>query len=142
MKGWHEWLFDGRLAEAQGRIALLNGRPVEAVESAERALELATSKGRRKYVCRSLVTMGQGLLALDRVAEAQIAMRRAVHEAERLGHAPSLWTASRALAVALDRSGLDEDAEAARTVADGAIAAVASGLSEEHRATFLQAQSG
>ena len=142
LKGWHEWLFDGRLAEAQGRIALLNGRPVEAVESAERALELATSKGRRKYVCRSLVTMGQGLLALDRVAEAQIAMRRAVHEAERLGHAPSLWTASRALAVALDRSGLDEDAEAARTVADGAIAAVASGLSEEHRATFLQAQSG
>ncbi len=136
--GWHQWLFGGRLAEAQARIELASGRPADAAAAAARALALARSRRRRKYVCRSLVTLGEALLDLDRPDEAEAAMREALEEAEILGHAPTLWAASRGLAEALDRSDREEDAAAARAVAADALTAVATALSGDHRAAFLR----
>jgi class 3 adenylate cyclase/tetratricopeptide (TPR) repeat protein len=136
-KGWHQWLFGGRLAEAQARIELLSGHPKEAAVAAGQSLELARSRGRRKYVCRSLVTLGDALLALNRVAEAESAMREALGVAEVLGHAPSLWATAQGLADVLDRTERGEDASACRAVAEGAVTAVALSLSDDHRAMFL-----
>jgi hypothetical protein len=136
--GWHQWLFGGRLADAQARIELMSGRAADAATAAARALDLARSRGRRKYVCRSLVTLGEAMLGLDRPDEAEAAMREALGQAEILGHAPSVWSASRGLADALDRIDRQEDAAAARGVADDAVGAVAAALSADHRAMFLR----
>ena len=136
--GWHQWLFGGRLADAQARIELMSGRAADAATAAARALDLARSRGRRKYVCRSLVTLGEAMLGLDRPDEAEAAMREALGQAEILGHAPSVWSASRGLADALDRIDRQEDAAAARGVADDAVGAVAAALSADHRAVFLR----
>jgi len=141
-KGWHQWLFGGRLAEARARIELASGRPEEAAVAANQALELARSRGRRKYVCLSLVTLGEAMLAVGQRAAAEAAMREAVREAELLGHAPTLWAASSGLADALDRAGQDEVAAAARAAGEDALTSVASALSDEHRAMFLRRTSG
>jgi class 3 adenylate cyclase/tetratricopeptide (TPR) repeat protein len=141
-KGWHQWLFVGRLAEAEARLECLSGRPDEAIATADRALELAGGKGRRKYVSRCLATRGDAMLAMGRVEEASSNLREAAVEAERLGHLPLIWTASRGLADALERSGDDEGAAAARTAAADAVATVAGSLSEEHRSAFLRSTEG
>jgi len=141
-KGWHQWLFGGRLAEAEARVELVSGRPEAAAAAAERALVLARSKGRRKYVCRSLVTLGESLLAMDQVADAEVAFRDAARDAQQLGHPPMVWAASRGLAVALDQVGKEEEAAAARAAADDAVTAVASELSDEHRAMLLRSVAG
>ncbi len=141
-KGWHQWLFGGRLAEAQARVELALGRPEEAAAVADRALDLARSKGRRKYVCRSLVTRSEALVAMGQLAEAEAGFYEALHEAQEIHDAPTIWGASHGLAEALDRSGREEAAAAARSTGEDEVVAVASALSAEHRVMFLHSTTG
>jgi class 3 adenylate cyclase/tetratricopeptide (TPR) repeat protein len=137
-RGWHQWLFGGRLAEAQARLDLYAGRTEDAVAAADHALALARGKGRRKYECMSLVTLGEALLAVGKLSDAQDVLRRSVREAEELGHAPAISSSSAAYAALLERIGKDEEAASVRARAGVFVANVAASLADAHRAAFLE----
>jgi class 3 adenylate cyclase/tetratricopeptide (TPR) repeat protein len=142
IKGFHRWLFAGRLAEARSRIELLANRPQQAVAAANESLQEALAHGRLKYSSRSRATLGEALLALGKIEDAAAAFRQALADAERIGHAPSLWPVLFGLARALELLGRESEAEASRSRAQTTIEAFAGSLSEEHRPAFLASVSG
>jgi class 3 adenylate cyclase/tetratricopeptide (TPR) repeat protein len=136
-KGWHQWLWMGRLAELEARAALLAGRAEDAATAAEEALKQALGPGRRKYATRARIVLGRALLALGRPEKAEVTLEEAALEAKRLGHSPSLWQALAGRAEALTSLGRDDEAEevlgAARETVDG----FARTLSDERRKRLL-----
>jgi predicted Zn-dependent protease len=92
---------------------------------------------RVKYAVASRVTLGASLVELSKQEEAVQHLRRAVADAEQLGHPPSIWTASAALARALERAGDDDAAEEATAVARSRVEGFAAGLSPTRRERFL-----
>jgi class 3 adenylate cyclase/tetratricopeptide (TPR) repeat protein len=120
-KGWHQWLFSGRLAEARARMELLSNRPDNAMTFAHDSLERALARGRLKYACRSRMVLGDALLALGQNEKAASVFAKAVGEAERLGHALTLYPALVGLARALESLGRDMEADEARTRARTAV---------------------
>jgi class 3 adenylate cyclase/tetratricopeptide (TPR) repeat protein len=132
-KGWHQWLWTGRLADARAQIALLSGRLEEAVTRSEESLAHALRPYRRKYACRSRTLIGRALTSLGRPADAEPVLREAVSDAERLGHAPSLWPALASLADALEAGGAGAEVEQVRARARQSAVGFADSLSEEHR---------
>ena len=132
-KGWHQWLWGGRLAAARAEIALASGRLDEAVDLAMEALDKAGAQRRLKYLCRSRTLLGEALFGLGRFDDAAEVLRTAVFEAHQLGHAPSLWAASGGVSRTLDRLGRDDEAARALADAQGAVERFADGLSDEHK---------
>ena len=132
-KGWHQWLWMGRLEQARGELALAAGRWEEAAESADAAMRRSADSGRLKYICLARTTRGRAMLGLGRPKEAEEALREAVSEAERLRHAPSLWPALAGLAEALQKTGQDGDAEETRNRARAILNGFAANLSADHR---------
>jgi class 3 adenylate cyclase/tetratricopeptide (TPR) repeat protein len=120
-KGWHQWLFTGRLIEARARIELLSKRPDDAISFAHDSLDRALARGRVKYACRSRIVLGNALMALGRYPEAASVFSEAVQDAERLGHALSLHTALLGLAGALEGLGRDREADESRARARVAV---------------------
>ncbi|HXF98696.1 MAG TPA: adenylate/guanylate cyclase domain-containing protein [Gaiellaceae bacterium] len=135
-KGWHQWLWITRLRHAQAEISLAAGRAEEAAQLAAEALAEAERYRRRKYIAASRLVLGQALHAL-RHAQARDELRRALQDAQALGHPPSLWTAATALARALADAGDDEGAEGAAALARETVDAFAAGLSATRRERFL-----
>jgi tetratricopeptide (TPR) repeat protein len=136
-KGWHQWLWMGRLAELEARAALLAGRADDAAMAAEEALKQALGPGRRKYATRARVVLGRALLALGRRAEAEAALEQAAQDARRLGHAPSLWQALAGRAEALISLGRDDEAQQTLAAARETVDGFARTLSDEHRERLL-----
>ena len=142
IKGFHRWLFAGRLAEARSRVELLANRPEQAVVAANESLREALAQGRLKYSSRSRAALGDALLGIGRVEDAARAFSEAVVDAEQLGHAPSLWPALFGLARAHELLGREAQAFESRTRARETIETFARSLSEQRRATFLASVAG
>jgi class 3 adenylate cyclase/tetratricopeptide (TPR) repeat protein len=136
-KGWHQWLWMGRLAELKARAALLAGRADEAAAAADEAMKLALGPGRTKYACRSRTVLGRALLALGRSADADRSLAEAQKDAERLRHAPSIWQALAARAQALRGLGREQAADDALASARRTALDFAEKLSEERRERLL-----
>jgi tetratricopeptide (TPR) repeat protein len=140
-KGWHQWLWGGRLAAAQAEIALASGHAEEAVALAAEAIDKAGRQGRLKYQCRSRTLMGEALFRMGRFEEAAQAFSAATVQADRLGHAPSQWSALGGLSRALDHLGRDEEAAQALSDARATVERFAAGLQDERRTAFLASPS-
>ena len=136
-KGWHQWLWTMRLGELQARLALAAGRPEDAASMAEQAIALALRPGRVKYACWSRLVLGRALVVLSRASDAERVFREARGEAERLGHAPSLWSAMAGLADSLQASGREDEAQGVMASARSTIQGFAATLSDERRPHLL-----
>jgi class 3 adenylate cyclase/tetratricopeptide (TPR) repeat protein len=135
--GWHQWLYTGRLADLQALIALGSGSSQEAASKADEALRYLRRYPRPKYEARALTTRGEAMLALGNTEEALGSFRRSVELADGLRQAVLQWPALHGLATALERSGRQEEAEAASERAREVIEAVAPELAPERRSLFL-----
>ncbi len=136
-KGFHQFLWSIRLLVARAESARLAGRHDDAISFARTALIEAERFGRRKYDCIVRVPLARALIATGRPEEAVDVVTHAVVEAERLGHLPSRWSALSALAEARIALGDDQGADDARGAAVRSIEEFADGLTDAHRATFL-----
>ena len=132
-KGWHQWLWMGRLEHARGELAVAAGLWEEAAEAAEAALRRAGDAGRLKYQCLAQTTRGRAMLGLRRPWDAEQDFRAAAGAAEKLRHAPSLWLALAGVADALTAAGREVEAEEPRKRARAVLTAFAANLSEQHR---------
>ena len=137
-KGWHQWLMAGRLAEAEAEIALARGDAEAAARAAEEAIKQATDVTRLKYQTIGRTVLGLALLGLKEPERAVSELRTAAEQAGRLGHPPTMWRASWALAQGL-AAGDEEGAANARSNAAQTIRAFAATLSPERAARFLAA---
>jgi tetratricopeptide (TPR) repeat protein len=135
--GWHQWLWTGRLVDMEAMIALGSGRFEEAASKADEALRYLRRYPRPKYEARAHTTHGEAMLALGDTEEALVSFRRAVELADGLRQAVLQWPALHGLATALERSGREEEADAARGRAREVIEGVGPGLAPERRSLFL-----
>ncbi|HZD72721.1 MAG TPA: hypothetical protein VE776_02315, partial [Actinomycetota bacterium] len=140
MKGWHNWLMIGRLAEARAEIALGLGRPEAAADAARAAIAHAQRVSRLKYEVASRTVLGAALLQLRRAAEAIVELRRALAGAERLEHPPSIWRAAAELGAALYAAGDDGHAAVALETAQATVHSFAAALAPERQRRLLTAQ--
>ena len=140
MKGWHQWLMIGRLAQARAEIALGLGRPEAAAEAAVVSIAHARRVGRLKYEVASRTVLGPALLAMGKPGEAVAELRRALAGAERLRHPPSLWRAAAELGAASYSLGDDHGAAAAYRSAQAAIGSFAEALAPERQQRLLAAE--
>ena len=139
--GWHQWLWTGRLADMQAMIGLGSCRFEEAASKADEALSYLRRYPRPKYEARAYTTHGEAMLALGLPEEALVSFRRAVELADGLRQAVLQWPALHGLAIALERSGREEEGEAARRRAREVIEGVAAGLAPARRSVFLNSRS-
>jgi tetratricopeptide (TPR) repeat protein len=138
-KAWERWLLTGKMIAARAEIELRSHRLDEAVEWANRAVDLAKRVGRRKYESAARVTLGEALLAQGKAAEAVGELRAAVALADELGSPSGTWRARAALGKSLDATGDDDAAEAVYREAAQIINAMAATLSPVHQRSFLDA---
>jgi tetratricopeptide (TPR) repeat protein len=136
-KGWHQWLWTGRLLDAAARLDLAAARPEAAIDRALESLEHAQRYHRLKYTASARVVMGEGFLALGRRQEALESFRAAVADAEQVRHEPSLWPALRGLARALAATGDEEAADEALKRARKSVHDFAGTISEAHRQSLM-----
>jgi predicted Zn-dependent protease len=140
MRGWHQWLMIGRLAEARAEIALGLGRPEAAAEAAAASIDHASWVGRLKYEVASRTVLGSALLAMGKPGEAVAELRRALAGAERLEHPPTLWRAAAELGAASYAAGDDHGAAAAYRKAQATIRSFAEALAPQRRRLLLAAE--
>jgi class 3 adenylate cyclase/tetratricopeptide (TPR) repeat protein len=141
LKGFHQWLTAGRLAQARAEIALQTSPPEAAVEAAQEALLEAQVRRRLKYEVAARSVLGLAHLRARQSSQGIVELERAVQGAERLGSPIVTWRASGALAEGLDAVGDDDRTEAAFRAATAAIDDCAAALPENHRPAFLNAPS-
>jgi class 3 adenylate cyclase/tetratricopeptide (TPR) repeat protein len=140
-RGWHQWLWTGRLAALKAETALAAGRHEDSAAAAEEAIAQALGPGRVKYACRARTALGSALSALGHLDQAREVLEQSVADARRLGHAPSLWPALWSLGSALAVAGRETEAEEALSEARLTIDRFAAGLSKKRRAVFLSSPS-
>jgi class 3 adenylate cyclase/tetratricopeptide (TPR) repeat protein len=137
-RGWHQWLWTGRLAVARAEIRLAKEEWEEAAQAAEESLSLALKRGERlKYACRSRTILGQAMSKMGRCEESVDVLRQAAFDSERLEHAPTRWPVHAALAEALGRLGKLNEADAEREMAASIVRTFVGSLSEERRSHVL-----
>ena len=139
-KGWHQWLWQIRLAQAQADVLLSRGRAEEAAAAARDALERAGAIPRRKYMASALATLAEAALLAGRPDEALPHAEEASRIAAGLGHPPTRWRAESVLARARYAAGDDGGAEAAASSARELVVGFAERLSPERSERFLAAQ--
>jgi DNA-binding winged helix-turn-helix (wHTH) protein/tetratricopeptide (TPR) repeat protein len=103
--GWHEWLWQLRLAQARAELALARGAFDVAVVAATEAIDQSRARGRAKYEALGLITRAHGMQALARSAAAIADARCAVGVARMTGD-PALLLFTLDALLALD--GTDE----------------------------------
>jgi class 3 adenylate cyclase/tetratricopeptide (TPR) repeat protein len=137
-RGWHQWLWTGRLAVARAEIHLAKEEWEAAARAAEEALSLAVERGGRlKYACRSRTILGQALTKMGRAEESVEVLQQTASESERLEHAPTRWPIHAALAEAWGRLGKLDEADAERERAASIVRTFVGSLSEERRSHVL-----
>jgi hypothetical protein len=133
------WRQRVRLLWVRAEIALLNGDPSTAAQSAERAVGLAESSRAPRHVAKSLLFLGIAQVHADLPAEASNTLRRAATLAESLGTLPLLWP-SRALLGALLEPTSPKEAAKALASARNAVLQIADDLPETLRELWLNRQ--
>jgi class 3 adenylate cyclase/tetratricopeptide (TPR) repeat protein len=139
-KGWHQWLWIGRLQAARAEIALAAGRADDAEAAARESLATALRYGRVKYASRSRTALGRALLVKGETDAAISAFQEGIADAEKLSHMPSLWTPLAGLGQAFRRSGREHEAAEASARARKVIDDFAAALNDERRARFLSSR--
>ena len=137
LKGFHQWLTAGRLAQARAEVAYQTQPADATVAAAREALREATVHRRLKYQVAARSILGAALLRAHQPREGIAELERALMDATRLKSPMVAWRAAGALAAALKETGDDERAEAAFRTATEAIGACAEALPEKHRESFL-----
>jgi ATP/maltotriose-dependent transcriptional regulator MalT len=123
----------------KAELALVKRDAAETLRSVAEAYDLATAKGARKNICKSLLLRGRALLALGQTPEAIVSIQQAKAVADELLHGSLRWQCTLTLAQAYRLAGhVDEAAsliEAGASLLDQAVAALPAGHSRE---AFLQ----
>lgn len=140
LKGWHQWLVLGRLADVSARVRLEAGEPEAAIEAARGSIEQAQQKGRAKYECLGRITTGRAFLELNKPKEAAAEFRSALAIAERIGTPRLIWEGAHQLGRALSASGDDEGADESATKASMTLKLFVDSLSDASRKEFLAAE--
>jgi class 3 adenylate cyclase/tetratricopeptide (TPR) repeat protein len=135
---WTRWLIYGRLAAARAEIALHTETPEDAVEWAQKAIEIATSTSRRKYEAIARTTLGDALTRLGRRDEAISELEAAVRIADELIGQPARFKARAALARAAYALGDDDSAATANAEARALVEEFVATLAPE-RADLVRA---
>jgi class 3 adenylate cyclase/tetratricopeptide (TPR) repeat protein len=127
---WTRWLIYGRLAVARAEIALHAETPDDAVEWAQKAIDISVSTRRRKYEAVARAVLGDALARLGRRDEALAQLEAAVRIADALIGQPARYRARAALARTAYALGDDERAATvtleARDLVDEFVATLAS----------------
>jgi class 3 adenylate cyclase/tetratricopeptide (TPR) repeat protein len=133
--GWHQWLWQVRLAQARAEIACARGDWTGALERATTAVSGSRARGRKKYQVMGLETRARVLTALGRKREAIKNLQRAVQLSRLMGD-PALFlrAATAMLAIEGDDLLLQETRDTARRI-------LAELPDAEMRAQFLAAES-
>ena len=130
------WRQRVRLDWVRAEVALLEGRPSDAVGLAHAAVELAEHSGAPRHVAKGLLFQGVAQVETGRPDEAAATLRRAALLAESLGTAPLLWPVRAMLAALLAES---QPAESERSLgaARRAVEAIAADLPDDLRADWV-----
>jgi hypothetical protein len=122
----------------QADIALLEGRPVEAAQAAQAAVDRAENARAPRHVAKGLLYLGIAQVsgATDDLAEAAHTLRRAATLAESLGTVPLVW-ATRALLGALVAETDETESHRSLAAARSAVLAIAGDLPPGVRAEWL-----
>ncbi len=138
-KAWERWLVSGRLAALRAELDLFTGRSSDSLVWAQRAIDMAASAGRRKYLAVAGTTLGRALTASGLGEAAVSQLRKAVGIADSIGTPALRWPAHAALAEALAAAGADPSGTWATAVS--VIDDMASGLAPARAARFRSAPS-
>ena len=95
---WERWLLGGKLAAFRAQIALHTEEVESALDWAARAVEMARSSRRAKYLIIARGTLGAALLRAGRTTDAVRALTAAAAAADELGNPSGRWTAHAQLA--------------------------------------------
>ena len=95
--GWHQWLWQLRLAQARAELALARDAFDTAIATASHAIDQSRARGRPKYEALGLITRARALHACARTHEAPGDARHAVSLATRVGDPSLLLLATDAL---------------------------------------------
>jgi hypothetical protein len=129
----------GRLCAIRAELALETKRIEDAVTWGRRALEMATSTGRKKYEVISRIALGGALSTSGLAEEARTELRVAVAEADALGSPLYRWQARAALADAVRPLDGVDVADARMAEAAAIIREVVAGLAPERGALYVAA---
>jgi DNA-binding winged helix-turn-helix (wHTH) protein/tetratricopeptide (TPR) repeat protein len=113
--GWHQWLWQLRLAQARAELAVEREAFDEAIASATDAIAQSRARGRPKYEALGLMTRARAFQARARTRDAIADAKAAASVADRIGDPALVLVALDAL-LALD--GTDRLAARARAVID------------------------
>ena len=138
-RAWEHWLITGRLAAARAELELELGRLDDAVVWAERALELATSAGRKKYATIARTLLGRALTAQGTTEGARPHLRAAVETADALGSPLLRWQARAALASTLEGASSADDPERLLSETVEIIRGLVLALTPEHAVSYCAA---
>ncbi|MFN2490056.1 MAG: adenylate/guanylate cyclase domain-containing protein [Actinomycetota bacterium] len=138
LKGFHQWLAGGRVAEAQAQVALATDTPEAAAEKATAAVMQARRSSRRKYEVGGRLVLGAALLEMHK-EHGLDEIKGALATAREVGSPALVARAAGDLSRALFGRGDDAGAESAHLEARSAVDRIASGLSSERKARFLSA---
>ena len=133
--------FPCHITEAEGRLNLAKGRPLDAWQAARALTALAEDHDMRHWSVPAMLLEADALLALDAADKAAQRYEEATREAERVGRPPMTWRALAGLAEARRRLGRSEAATEAAERATQIVERLAATLDDERlRATFVQSE--
>jgi tetratricopeptide (TPR) repeat protein len=130
------WRQRVRLDWVRAEVALLEGRPEDAVGLAHAAVELAEHSGAPRHVAKGLLFQGVAQVEAGRPDEAAATLRRAALLAESLGTVPLLWPV-RAMLAALLAEREPVESERCMVAARRALETIAADLPDDLRADWV-----
>jgi hypothetical protein len=113
--GWHQWLWQLRLAQARAELALERGAIDEAITAAGEAIDASHARRRPKYEALGFMTRARSRKASGQTKKAIADARHAVHIATAIADPALLLLA---LDVLIELDGTDELAAQASSTID------------------------
>jgi hypothetical protein len=131
------WRQRVRVGWVQAEVALLDGRPDDAVISSAASVDQAEHAGAPRHVAKGLLFQGVSLVEAGRLDEAASILRRGGLLAESLGTLPLLWPA-RAMLGALVGDSDPNESQHCFTSARRAVEVIAADLPESLRTDWFE----
>jgi tetratricopeptide (TPR) repeat protein len=129
------WRQRVRVGWVQAEVAMLDGRPEDAIGSAAKAVELAEQAGAPRHVAKGLLFQGVAQVEAGRHEQAAALLRRAGLLAESLGTLPLLWPARAVLGALVGED--EQESQRCLRSARRAVELIAVDLPEELRADWF-----
>jgi tetratricopeptide (TPR) repeat protein len=131
------WRYGQRFLYDLGEYRLAQGDPAEALSLADECLAWAERSDSRKNIAKARRLKGLALRATGHLDEADAELRAGLELAEAVGSPPQIWRTWVALGDVREAQGRADEAREAFERAVAVVDDVASGLTDEHRQTFL-----